>query len=290
MIFGGSLAVLTGTVLACKATTKVDEVLKKREAEKQKIDNLHEGILVLENGAPYTEEMYKKNLLKVKALTAGDLAKLYLPSAVCTFGGLGMILGGHHMMRKEIAATAAVSAAIKQSFDDYRSRVSQKLGEEEEQKLYLGLEEREETVVEVNEKGKEKTKTTKYLAGPGMPSIYARYFDQTNPNWRGREDYDFVFLKKLQNDLNDMFYINYGYLMLNTALYEGGWPMTKLGQTAGWINRSDGTSDNFVDLGIFDQNGKPKQWALDMYRREGRILVDFNVDGDIIHEVPLDDI
>jgi len=290
MIFGGATSILAGTFFACKSTLKVDETLKKREAEKQKIEDLHSGKLLLGDGKEYTEADYKKDILIVKTGTALDFLKLYWLSLAFIGGGLGMMVKGDSMHRKELASSVALSAAIKKSYDGYRARVREQYGEEAEENLYHGVEEKEEETVVINENGKKKTEVVKYHASNGMPSPYARYFDQTNPNWRGREDYDFVFLKQLQNDLNDMFYMNYGYLLWNTALQRGGWPMTKAGQRAGWVNSGDGSTDGFVDFGIFDKHGKAKQWALDMYRREGRILVDFNVDGDVIDKIPLDDI
>lgn len=290
MIFGGAASILVGTVKACKATLKVDETLKKREAEKARIEDLHEGKLLLGDGKKYTDDLYRRDLLKVKAETAVDLVKLYWLSAAFTVGGLAMIGGGNYMHRKELASSVAISAAIKESFDNYRAKVKEKYGDEEEEKIYYGIEEKTEETVVIAENGKKKTEVVKYHATAGMPSLYARYFDQTNPNWRGREDYDFTFLKRLQDNLNDMFYMNYGYLLWNTALEMGGWPLTKAGQRAGWVNAGDGSTDGFVDFGIFDRHGKAKQWALDMYRREGRILVDFNVDGDVIDRIPLDDI
>lgn len=293
MIFGGSGAVVLGTFFACKSTLEVDKVLEKREQEKAKIEAAHTQKL---DG--YSEEEYKKDLVRVKALTAKDMAVLYWKAGLCTVGGLAMITCGRNMMKREITTAVAVSAAIKKSFDEYRARAKAKLGEEEEAKLYYGVEEREETEVTVEEDGTKIEQTVKrYFTPDGMelPSPYARVYDQTHPNWKPTVSQVEGYFIMLQNNLNDMFYMSLGkrgsaQFFLNDAYAYSEFEKSKAGQFVGWKVRTDGTTDNRIDLGVIDPKTKKLYpWQRQLYLEKNRIIVDYNVDGNIIHDVDLED-
>lgn len=291
MTLGGVICTVAGTITACKATLKVDDILNKRADDKKRIEDVHNGIIVLPEGSTYTEKDYKKDILVVKTQTAKDLVKLYWPSALLIGGGIGMILSGHHMMHRRVAAAATSAALLQKQMDQYRTRVRDTLGAEEEKALYSGVVKKEVEEIATDEKGKPKIeKKTQYL-GPDKPSPYARYFDETNPYWTGREDTDFLFIKQRQAEANHLFWINGGYLFWNSQLEMLGFEPTVAGQVAGNRSSTDGTTDNYIDFGIFDpNNGTVLPWALEMYRREHRILVNFNLDGNILDKVKLEDI
>jgi hypothetical protein len=71
-------------------------------------------------------------------------------------------------------------------------------------------------------------------------------FDKTNANWMEQKEYTTLFLKGIQNWMNDKLRAQ-GYLFLNTVHHHLGLPDTAQGQTDGWaLDRGDG----FVDFGL----------------------------------------
>jgi len=274
---GGTVATVAGTVMACKSTLKVDEVLKAREDEKAKIEQAHEAGL-----EGYSEKDYKKDLVICKTNTAKDLIKLYWPSVTLTLAGVAGILSGHGMMQKRNAALAAAYVAVDGAFKDYRNRVRSALGDAKEHEFRFPLVEKEEVVDKVNpdtgEVEQETQKTT--IVDPNSHSVYARFFDARNKNWRDDHEDNLVFLKQRQNWCSDRLRSR-GYLFLNEVYEELGIPASKEGAVVGWIYSGDGRyGDNFVDFGIFDpKNGSAREFVNGY---EDAVLLDFNVDGYIL--------
>ena len=90
LMLGGVIGVGVSTVLACKATLKVTEVL---EGAKETIDVIHQTVEIkdieAEDGTivTYTKEDATKDLAKVYISTGAELFKLYGPAvAFGTFG------------------------------------------------------------------------------------------------------------------------------------------------------------------------------------------------------------
>ena len=79
LIVSGVVGVVASTVMACKATTKVNEILEKA---KEDIDAVHAYMEKDEFEENYTEEDGKKALAAVYVKTGVDLVKLYAPSVI----------------------------------------------------------------------------------------------------------------------------------------------------------------------------------------------------------------
>ena len=80
---------------------------------------------------------------------------------------------------------------------------------------------------------------------------------------------------KLKND---------GFLFLNDVYDSLGIPKTEAGQIVGWIyDENDPERDNCVDFGIYNIHRVANRDFINGI--EPVILLDFNVDGDILHEL-----
>lgn len=111
-------------------------------------------------------------------------------------------------------------------------------------------------------------------------SQYARFFDETCPNWTRDAESNLIFLKATQLYLNDKLK-RQGYVFLNDAYDAIGIPRTKEGQLVGWVyNEKNPTGDNCVDFGLTDPSSKK---FVNGYERT--ILLDFNVDGNILESI-----
>lgn len=279
LIVAGVAGAVTSAVMACKATTKLNDIL---EESKEQVDKIHEAIEHPENlPEEYTEEDGKKDLTIVYTQTAVKLLKLYGPSIV--LGGLSItaILTSNNIMRKRNIAIAAAYTAVDKSFKDYRGRVVERFGKDLDRELRYNIkkEEVEETIVD-EKTGKEKT-IKKTIDVANEVSEFAKFFDDGCTGWTKDPELNLAFLRKQQAFANDKLKAN-GYLYLNEVYDMLGIPRTKAGQIVGWIyDEKNPIGDNYVDFGIFDSNKVKNRDFVNGYERT--ILLDFNVDGNILN-------
>lgn len=275
----GIIGVVASTVMACKATTKIDEVLAEQKENIEKTKNYVE-----EHGysEKYTKEDHKKDLTIFYSRSALDLAKLYAPSVVLGTVSIAMIISGHHILRKRNVALAAAYATVEKGFKEYRGRVIERFGEELDKELKYNIKAKEvEEIVKDEETGEEKVvKKTVNVADPGEYSIYAKFFDDGCTGWTKDPEYNLMFLKDQQRYANDLLQSK-GHLFLNEVYDMLGIPRTKAGQAVGWIyDEKNPVGDNFVDFGMYDLYNEKARDFVNGYERT--ILLDFNVDGNIL--------
>ena len=288
LVVAGVVGVIGSTVMACKATTKINDIL---DDTKDQLDKIHEAgerlengeTLRLKDGEEYTVEQNKKDLTIVYAQTALKFAKLYAPSVI--IGGLSItaILTGHNITRKRNIALAAAYTAVDKSFKEYRGRVVERFGEALDKELKYGIKSKEVDEVVTNEDGTEsvvkKTVDVVDATNPMNVSEYARFFDDGCAGWTKDPEYNLMFLRDQQRYANDL-PKSKGHLFLNEVYDLLGIPRTKAGQIVGWIyDEKHPNGDNFVDFGIYDTNKTANRDFVNGYERT--ILLDFNVDGNI---------
>jgi hypothetical protein len=117
--------------------------------------------------------------------------------------------------------------------------------------------------------------------GPAGASIYARFFDPYSPSWSKEPEYNLIFLKCQQNYANDLL-ASRGHVFLNEVYDMLGIERSQAGAVIGWVLAHDGSTDNYINFGIFADNDA----AIDFVNgREGSILLDFNVDGVIFDKI-----
>lgn len=301
----GTVGVVASAVLACVATTKVNEIVSDTKSQ---IHELHlvaaaagieemkeeysakdaKKLELLKKNAKvqeYTAENSHKDLTLIYAQTGIKFIKLYAPAIILGAASLSCLLGSNNILRKRNAALAAAYATIDKGFKEYRNRVVERFGEEVDKELKYNVkaQEIEETVIDKN--GKEKTvKKTVKVANPNEHSEYARFFDDGCTGWEKNSEYNLAFLNSQQNYANDKLRAQ-GYLFLNEVYEMLGIPATKAGQVVGWIYNPDDpkSGDNYVDFGIYDIYNEKCRDFVNGYERT--ILLDFNVDGYILDKV-----
>lgn len=278
LVAAGVIGAVTSAVMACKATTKVNDIL---EEAKAKVDAVHEVVEETKGTAEeYTEEDSNKALAIVYAKTGLELVKLYGPSVVLGVASIGCILTSHNIIRKRNIALAAAYATIDQGFKEYRGRVIERFGEALDKELKYNIKTKEVDEIVVDEKGKEKVvKKPVNVADPNFYSEYARFFDDGCTGWDKNPEYSLMFLKAQQNHANDILKSR-GHLFLNEVYDMLGIPRTKAGQIVGWVyDETNQIGDNYVDFGFFDTYNEKARDFVNGYERV--ILLDFNVDGNI---------
>ena len=272
LVVAGIAGTVVSAVLACKATTKVAEIL---DETKGTLDTIHEGMETgAINGQEYTTEDGKKDTVVVYAQTGVKLAKLYGPAIVLGTLSITSILASNNILRKRNVALGAAYAAIDKSFKEYRGRVIERFGEQVDAELKYGIKAKKFEEIEVDpETGKEKkVKKTVMVADPNLQSDYAVYFDSKSRNYETNPDYNRMFLKAQQAFANDKLQTR-GHLFLNEVLDDLDLPRTPAGQIVGWTK--DGP-DGYVNFRIVEVERETEDG-----RHEPALLLDFNVEGNI---------
>lgn len=280
LVVAGVVGVVASAVMACKATTKLDEVL---EPAKEDIDTIH---TLAEHNPEYTDS--KKHLTAVYAKTGLELAKLYGPSVLLGAASLTAIIYSHGMLRQRNVALAAAYATVDKGFKEYRSRVVDRFGKDLDRELRYNLRAKEIEVVEVDEDGNEKVvKQTVSVPDMDQPSDYSKYFCEGCFAWTKDPEANRFFISQQQDWANRRLKTE-GYLFLNEVYESLGIDRTPAGQTIGWVyDPSNPDLNNYVDFGIYDmcssgtdaaeKRNERKRAFINGYERT--ILLDFNVDG-----------
>ena len=286
LVVTGVIGTVASAVMACKATTKLHDVL---DESKQKIDMFHQGakdgkvksevdgeIVVVD----YTEEDCTRDITVTYTQTAVKLAKLYAPAIAVGAVSITGILVGHNILHKRNLALAAAYTAADASFKQYRGRVIERLGEKMDKELLYNIKAKEVTETVVDEKGKEKTvtKTVEVADNGSGNGLYTFCFDETSTAWvRDAEDNKF-FLMRQQDYANEKLKAK-GYLFLNEVLDMLGFQRVRAGQAVGWMLNGDG--DGYVDFGVFNIHSEANRNFVNGLEKS--IWLNFNVDGDILH-------
>ena len=281
------VAGVIGAVMACKATTKVGEILDKTKEDVETVHKCEADESVKER---YSSEDAQKDLAIVYVQTGMKFAKLYGPSVILGALSITSILASNNILRKRNVALSAAYAAIDKGFKEYRSRVIERFGEEVDRELKYNLKAKkfDETVID-EETGKEKkVKKNGFVVSPADISGYARFFEKytqdedgdsiLNPHWESNNEYNLMFIKAQERYANDLLkakkrvFLNEVYEML-------GLPRTKAGQIVGWVyNPENSKGDNYIDFGLYSDNLSYSDYVNGF---DQAILLDFNVDGNI---------
>lgn len=280
LVVAGVVGTVVSAVMACKATTKVSEII---DNTKEVIDSIHDCQTNEEMAEQYTPEDAKKDLAIVYIQTGFKLVKLYAPAVALGTLSLSSILASNNILRKRNVALAAAYATVDKTFKDYRNRVVERFGEQVDKELRHNIKAQKIDKVVVDENGKEKkVKETIQVAETPDNSDYAKFFDSSCKAWEENAEYNLMFLKAQQQYANDKLRAN-GYLFLNDVYDMLGIPRTKAGQVVGWKydpKNQDHNGDDYVDFGLYDLYKEKTREFVNGY--EEVILLDFNVDGPIL--------
>ena len=274
LMVAGITGTIVGTVLACKATTKVSEIM---EEKNKLVEDVH--TCLNDKEIEYTEEDSKKDLTIIYAQTGVKLFKLYSPSIGVMILSFASIIAGHKILKKRNIAIAAAYAAIDKGFKQYRKNVIEEFGESVDQQMRFGLKSKE---VKKKDKDGKTVKETEYYIDPDsnpLDSIseYARFFDATSNNFEKDPEYNMMFLRRQQDYANEMLKSR-GHLFLNEVYDLLDIPRSRAGQVVGWVYDKDGNTngDNYVDFGLYRNDQGTRRFINGL---EYNILLDFNVDG-----------
>jgi hypothetical protein len=274
LFVGGVVGMVGSTVLACRATLKVEEVLDEIETNKQTASDTKHMVDTgqVSKDVTYTDKEYKKDLYIISVRGAGKIARLYAPAVLLGGASIFALTKSHNLLQDRNLALTAAYAAVDGAYARYRERVIERYGEEVDRELRYDT----ETIDVVDEETGKVTSEEIITGAPG--SGYARWYDEiSSANWSPDRDVNMLFLRNVQNYMNDRLHIK-GHVFLNEVYDALGLTHTNKGAMVGW--RYDKNSgDDYIDFGILE--GRSQEFKPGMNGREGAILLDFNVDGTI---------
>ena len=285
LVVTGVVGIIASTVMACKATTKVSDIV---DDAKETMDTIHDSVgkgLHTSDGEEYTQEVANKDPAIVYAQTGWKFVKLYGPSVALGVASIGCMIGSNHILRKRNIALAAAFKAVDASFKEYRDRVIDRFGKEMDRELRFGIKAKEIEEKVVDENGNETTVTkTVEVADPNAAhSIYSIVWCEGNTGWTRNAELNKVFLIQTQNAANDKLRLN-GILTLNEVYDMLGVQRTAYGQIAGWVyTEDDSIGDAYVDFGIFNVDDPKACDFVNGYEKS--IILDFNCIGNILEYI-----
>lgn len=276
----GVVGIVASTVMACKATKKVDDILEETKNEIEKIHDVSSNPMFADR---YSEQDTKKDLTITYVQTGLKIAKVYAPAVIIGSLSISCMLASNNILRKRNAALAAAYATVDRGFKAYRKRVIERYGEQADKEIRYDLQKKEIRETIIDENGKEKTvKKTVEVVGPNVIDDYSYLFDSHCSGWDKNPEYSLMFLRAKQSYFNDLL-VARGHVFLNEVLDELGMNRTKGGQVIGWVyepNKPDHDGDNFIDFGFMNAYDEKVRDFVNGY--EPAIWLKFNVDGYIL--------
>lgn len=288
LIVTGVVGGVTAAVMACKATTKANDILDEYRDDISNIEKCENDHSLSENGT-YTDDDARKDRVIVYIHTAGKFIKLYGPSVVVGITSIVCIFASNNILRKRGAALAAAYSALDCSFSEYRNRVVDKYGEDADKEFMYSTKAKKITEKVTDANGDiQKVSHVEHTMHDGPLSMYARVFAPSTEDAKGNairnvyfdDDYNYneAYIRSREQYATDKLTVN-GHLFLNDVYKMLGFPPTKAGQIVGW---STANGDTYVSFASYNKHGLNDPLIHD---EDGYPVLDFNVSGNIIEQL-----
>lgn len=282
LLVAGIVGTVASTVIACKKTLKLNDIL---DEKKDTVNAIRTE--VEKNNENYTQEDANKDLTLTYVQTGIKISKLYAPAIGLGMLSIGAIVSGHKILSKRNAAITAAYVLIDKSFKNYRNNVIERFGQGVDKELRFNIKSKE--IKEKDENGKTVKTTVQEINTDEWHkdfSDYARFFDSSCQGHTKDPETNLIYLKHQQAYCNELLKAR-GFLFLNDVYEILDIPKTKAGQIVGWLYNKDGNTptngDGYVDFGIYDPNYEASRRFVNGC--EYNILLDFNVDGPILEYI-----
>lgn len=282
-----------GTVSACLATLKLEDILDEHQA---KVEEVKDNYISLEktsdDGAVITETIsdikaYRKDLTKVHVQTISKVAFAYAPTALI-FAFSGYFLAGSYKEIKDLkrenlqlwGALRGSEAVVKRYRDEMRARI----GEEAEQRFYNNISTQDISVKEVDDDGKEKTKKVKGAeVVNGKLTGDAFIFDESCGAYVGHDiNHNLYIASLLKNQCSDNLFCN-GSLMMFEILDAFGLDRDEVpgAFVRGRLSKRKGGESDVLEMNI------RTVWVFDEASQDyvQKILIDPILDGVIVDKI-----
>lgn len=230
-------------VTAVIAARKMDYIFHDANEEIAAIHAKMADDNLIQNGQ-YSVKDGRKDLFKVYLKTGGRLVKLFLPTALLLGTSVASALGSHKILSDRNAAAMAAYELISNSYEAYRGRVRNKIGEEKEQALYEANDLSPVVETVTDKKTGEVKPVVKKIFREG--NEFDVLWDECSPEWSPSASLDLEYLMAKESYLTTLLHA-IGHLTWREALESMGYNVVKcFGQDLaqkfndhGWVYSSD---------------------------------------------------
>lgn len=228
-----------------------------------------------------------KETTKTYVETVGNIARLYALPLTIEGASLFAMFTAHKMMNKRVATLGAAYATLDAGYREYRNRVADKYGKDEEKKLRLGTQTMEIDNEKTDDDGNRIVETEKVEYVRPNTSEYRKLFTRSNPYWDNSKDVLKHFFLQVERELNDKIRARarggkgIGWLTLNEAYKRLGFQPTTPGMVIGWLrNRKDPMAKGIIELEVTEVQVLNENGIM-----ETAYAIDFNVTGNVYQEL-----
>lgn len=261
----GIAGVLTATVIACKATLSLPDIIDETKEQEEELKAEAKNTVTVEEDGDIQEEADSdrelKNKIRKLYVTAGfNIAKLYIPAAIIGSIALALILKSHFTLVSRNIALAAGYAALVKEFEEYRKNVIRRYGENVDKELRFNI--NSDEIKDAIDNDEEKSTAI-------LPVRTRFLFDETTSDlWQRSVVYNVDLLSLCEHNLNELLRAK-GHLFVNNALEELHMAPIQSGQDNGWYYDPKVEHKIVLTTYVLEDNSG--------------IWIDFNIDGDIRH-------
>lgn len=278
---GGLIGSVTSGVLGARGWVKAKDIIDEKDNQVSEITaKVGTDIQVSETEIrPYTEEDAKKDLSKVRRQAYLGISKAMAPAVVTGGVSVGLLTYSHMNLKGQVSALGAYATAIEGQLANYRVRVANKVGKEEEEMIYQGV--HKETITETvvdPETGETTVKVEDKLvkdADIPVDGVFTFLFDKSCSEWRPNREYNLNMLSIAFSNLTDRLHI-YDYVELRDIYDELGIPIKKRKACETRVGVVTKGPDSGVDYQVIDYGLDPN---------DPDILFTVKTDGDILEKI-----
>lgn len=282
LMAGGTVSFVATIIFVSRATTKSKGIVARY---KDDIKTIREAEAIVAAKDPeerekfYSDERFdpKGERLTAAATAVRDLGLTYLPAVGAGALTLTCFYGAHHILARRYIGAVAAFNALSDTFETYRGRVREEVGEEMDRHYMYGTEVKQ--VAEVVGKDADGNDIVEVVKeeheefDPDKPSVYAKVFDEENCNFDVNPTMNLMFLRGQETVATNMLHAR-GHLFLNEVYDMLGFERNPVGAVVGWIM---GEGEDYVSFGLDRYERKDVRQFLN--GKSDSILLDFNVAG-----------
>lgn len=298
----------TGTVLACRATLKAQEIINQHHYDRNEMEQeIKDGDMPGKG-----EKGYTQNLAKMYGTTLWSLTKTYILPVSLIGAGVACILGGHKILNDRyvkasnaLAATTTAYNELNKFIKKYRKNVISDAGEAKDKQYAYGLSNDKVDTVDADGKKTKISKedlhtkenvTEKDISDFEKVNPYVFVFDKRSCEYRTSTSSNLAFLQGQLNAWNQIYKSRRAQSLSDgikhpikldevldsmdlphKQLFNAkGEPIGSAGSILGW-DPTDPNSDGYISFGIdevkFPQN---ESWLCGY---SSALVLEFNCDG-----------
>lgn len=249
LLVGGIVGIVVSEIGIAIQATKVPKINK---TAKKKLEQIREGIIetnvIDEDGSVETciSEVIdeRRELTKVYAQTSLEYVKLFGPFVLTTAASFWAFIKSYSEMKERNVQLAAAYAILDRSFKEYRKRVIDKFGAEEEKNIRYNIKERLEDTLD-EDGNKIGSKVTETSGEYPIDNSFSFWFKDGVIGWSRNSTYNRDHLFHKEKYWNQMLCVN-GYVTINDIRKDFGLKPTKAGAMWGWLKEKNGTQPTTV--------------------------------------------